>query len=294
MRLFALFALLLSLAGVSPAFGAGHRIDVVSEHGEGSVVISGGDYIDARQRARDAAMHDAIWKAIVALSSAEQVGKNADAIFKGITSHAMDFTHSFKFNEEKIDPENHAYVVSMEVTFFSDVLSASLEKIGMKVAERPKAVVIVDEQTFGGAATSSFLLSSSPTEKILAEVLEDNGFKAVTRNGLRQLKMDAEIIKAVKGDEQALKWLGGSFKAELVITGTAGSTEAGGKITGVVSIKIYDGETAELLWSKEVSKSVESSNHADKFKVIRLAAEKVKEYTNEYLSPPPTEKKEHG
>ncbi|MBI3581202.1 MAG: hypothetical protein HY098_03865 [Nitrospinae bacterium] len=260
------------------------KTEALVEKGEGAVAIEGGDYIDARQRAKEAALQNAMWKAVFALSSYEQVERYRGQISARIIDNSINFVHSFKFNDEIIDPTTGTYSVSLEASFFTANVASALEKIGLAVAEAPKAVVVFDDGSLGMITGSGFLLTPSPTENLISQAAEEAGLKAVNRTKLRALKKDDEIMKAVKGDPAAVKWLGGQFNAELVMAGSTSAAEAGGKITGTVALRIYNGRTGELLWGKEASETIESSNQSDKFRTIRLAAEKMRGLAAQFLS----------
>lgn len=285
MKIFAVFALLLFLSGAGVSFADSQKTEVVVHTGEGLVDIEGGgDYIDARQRAKDAALRDAIWKAVASFSTPDQTAKNKAAITSQIVNNAIDFVHSYKFNDEKIDLANNTYVVSLEVAFFSANLSTALEKIGTVLAEAQKAVVVIDDRPMGLITASGFLLMPSPAENMISEAVEWVGLKAVNRAKLRTLKNDDEIMRAIKGDPSSIKWVADQFKALFVLVGSTSAVEAGGKITGAVTLKIFDGRTAEPLWGKEVSETLESADQTDKFKTIRLAADKMREEAALFLT----------
>ncbi len=260
------------------------KTEALVETGEGAVAIERGDYIDARQRAKEAALQNAMWKAVSALSSPEQIEKYRPQITARIIDNSINFVHSFRFNDEKIDLTSGSYVVSLEVSFFTMNVASALEKTGLAVAEPPKAVVVIDDRSLGMITVSGFLLTPSPTETIISEAADEAGLKTVNRTRLRALKNDDEIMKAVKGDPAAVKWLGGQFNAELVMAGSISAAEAGGKITGTVALRIYSGRSGELLWWKEASETLESSNQSDKFRTIRLAAVKMRGLAAQYLN----------
>lgn len=284
MKKIAFLAFVLAITLTGPAFAELKKTDVVVEAGEGAVTIEGGDYIDARQRAKDAALRYAMWKAVFALSSPEQIEKNKNQITARIINNAIEYVHSFKFNDEKIDVATTNYVVSLEVSFFSANISRALENIGLEVAGPPNAVIVLDDRPMGMIAVSGFLLTPSPTENMISEAADEAGLKPVNRTKLRTLKNDDEIIMAVKGEPAALKWLGGQFNAELVMVGSTSAVSNGGKITGTVTLKIFNGRTAEPLWGKEVSETVESGNQSEKFRTIRLSAEKMKGLVADFLN----------
>lgn len=260
------------------------KTEALIETGEGAVAIEKGDYIDARQRAKEAALQNAMWKAVFALSSPEQIEKNRTQITARIIENSINFVHSFKFNDEIIDLTTGNYSVSLEASFFTVNVASALEKIGLAVAEPPKAVVVFDDRSLGMVTASGFLLTPSPTENMISEAAEEAGLKTVNRSRLRALKNDDEIMRAVKGDPAAVKWLGGQFNAELVMAGSTSAAEAGGKITGTVALRIYSGRSGELLWVREASETLESSNQSDKFRTIRLAAEKMRGLAAQFLN----------
>jgi hypothetical protein len=284
MKIITVLAALVALSWPCVSFAEAQKTDAIAHVGEGVVVIEGGDYIDARQRAKDKALRDAIWRAVVSLSSPDQTEKNKAAITSQIINNAIDFVHSYKFNDEKIDLTNTSYYVSLEVSFFANNISAALEKIGMQLAESPKAVVVVDDRPMGNITASGYLLTSSPTENMISEAVEWAGLKAVNRTKLRALKNDDEIMRAIKGDTASIKWLADQFKAGIVVVGATNAVEVSGKIIGTVSLKIFDGKTAELLWVKDISESLESTDQTDKFKTIRLAAEKMRDETAGFIT----------
>ncbi|MBI5178457.1 MAG: hypothetical protein HZA04_04280 [Nitrospinae bacterium] len=279
------FCALLSLAAF-PAEAKQKRFELVTMSGVGEASIEGGDYIAARQRARDRAMEQALWKAIAALSSQEQADKSKEALNAAIVSKGMTFVHSYRFSEETINQETHTYRVAMEFSFFTDHITKHLEKGGLKVAEKPKAVVIVDERAMGLLGDSGLLITPSATEELFKETLGDAGFKAFGRAKVRSLKNDAESLKAVGGDAAALKWLAAQCGAEFVVIGSTRAKQAEKTMDteGTVSVNIYDAKTGASVWAKEVVEKVPGQTGADKFRAVRAGVEKMDALLIEFLA----------
>jgi hypothetical protein len=278
-----LLAALLIISCVHSAKAAANRVELITKPGQGYVLVEGDDYIDAKRRAKDTAASDALWKAILELSSFDQAEKRKDLINALILKDAMNFTHSYRYFDERIDTAVRAYFISLEFSFFSDELSQALKKIGVKVKEHSKAVVVVEEGVMDAITASSFLLTSSLTENMLKDVFENNGYIVINRVKLRSLKKEDDILKAIKGDQTAVKWLSGQYGADIVVVGTTSAGEAKSKTSGTVSIKVYNG-TGELLWSKEQTETVESTAQTDRMMAVRVSAEKIKIELSEFLS----------
>lgn len=276
----------LLLITASPVWSEARHTEIITETGEGVSIIEGADYIDARQKAKDSAIQQALWKAVDALSPPEQVEKNRESISASIVAKGMNYVQSYKYAEEAIDAGGGTYKVSLEITFFADQISKALEKSGLKVAEKPKAVIILDERALDIVTDASFLFTTSPTEEMFRETISQTGLKGIGRSKVRALKNDAEVLKAVGGDATALKWLGSQIGAEIVVVGAARAkpSDSGEEMEGLVWVKVYDAASANLIWAKEATESVPGTNGADKFRAIRLCADKMNIMLGEFLA----------
>jgi hypothetical protein len=200
----------------------------------------------------------------------------------------MGYVQRYKFTQESIDPASTTYRVSLEITFFADRIAKALENGGVKIAEKPKVVVIIDERPMEMVTEASFLLTASPIEEMFRESVLRAGRMGIGRAKVRTLKNDAEVMKAVNGDAAAVKWLAGQYAAELVVVGAARAKPSanGQEMEGLVWTKIYDGASASPIWAQEVKESVAGTVGADRFRAIRQCADKMNVLLGEFLAAP--------
>lgn len=264
------------------AYADTKTLETFTSTGEGDVEIVKFDYIDARISAKNMATQQALWRVIGQLLSPEEMAERFDNIQSALTDRSMDFVQKYKFAEETISPDNKTYHVAMEVTFFADQVRGSLEKLGTAVTQRKRVVIVIDERAMDGASDTNFLMTGSMTEDRLRQAAGDAGYKGMARAEVRALGNDPQAAKAVEGDADAVRWMAAQLKADYVITGTARAA-AGSGMLGTIKLNIYAADGG-LVWSKEITESVPGNGGPERFRVIRLCADKAAVMVSELLA----------
>ncbi len=265
------------------AYADTRNLETFTSTGEGDVEIEKFDYIDARIGAKNMATQKALWKVIGQLLSAQELADRSDHIQSAIAVKSMDFVQKYKFAEETISPDNKTYHVAMEVTFFADQVRGALENLGTAVTQRKRAVIVIDEQAMDGASDTNFLLTGSMTEDRLRQAVGEAGYKGMARAEVRALKDDPQAVKAVAGDADAVRWVAAQLKADYVITGSARAASAGTGMLGTIKLNVYAAD-GNPVWSKEITESAPGNGGPDRFRVIRLCADKAAVMVSELLA----------
>lgn len=264
------------------AYADTKALETLTSTGEGDVEINKFDYIDARIGAKNMATQQALWRVIGQLLSPQEMSERFDNIQAALADKSMDFVQKYKFAEETISPDNKTYHVAMEVTFFADQVRGALEKLGTAVAQRKRVVIVVDERAMDGASDTNFLMTGSMTEDRLRQAAGEAGYKGMARAEVRSLGDDAQAVKAVEGDADAVRWMAAQLKADYVITGTARAS-AGSGMLGTIKLNVYAADGSPV-WSKEITESVPGSGGPERFRVIRLCADKAAVMVSELLA----------
>ncbi len=258
---------------ISTAYATLKTTETFTAAGTGDAEIVKFDYIDARINAKAAATQQALWKIVNQLVPAAELQGHTDQIQAALIARAMDYVQKYKFSEEVISEDNTTYHVGMEVVFFAEPIRAALEDLGTAVTHRKKVVIVIDERPLEVVSDISFLLTGSVSEDRLRAAAAETGFKTIDRAEVRALKNDQKVIKAVEGDEDAVRWLAAQFKAEYVITGRARATAIGAEMMGKILLNVYAAD-GSVVWSKEIIETVQGSGGMERFKVIRLCGDK--------------------
>lgn len=264
------------------AYADTKTLETFTSTGKGDVEIVGYDYIDARINAQNMATRQALWQVIGQLLPAEEVAARFENIESAVAARSMEFVQKYKFAEETISPDNKTYQVVMEVTFFADQVRGALENLGTAVIQRKRLVIVIDEQAMDGASDTNFLMTGSMTEDRLRKAAGEAGYKGMARDEVRALGDDPQAVKAVAGDADAVRWMAAQLKADYVITGTARAT-AGSGMMGTIKLKVYTAD-GNPVWSKEITESAPGNGGPERFRVIRLCADKAAVMVSELLA----------
>ncbi len=268
---------------VTSAYADTKTLETFTSTGEGDVEIVRYDYIDARISAKNMATQQALWKVIGQLLSAQEVTERFDNIQSAIAARSMDFVQKYKFADEAISPDNKTYHVAMEVTFFADQVRGALENLGTAVTQGKRVVIVIDERAMDGASDTNFLMTGSMTEDRLRQAAGDAGYKGMARAEVRALGDDPQAAKAVEGDADAVRWMAAQLKADYVITGTARATAASTGMLGTTKLSVYSADGSPV-WVKEITESAPGGGGPDRFRVIRLCADKAAVMVSELLA----------
>lgn len=278
----ALIVIAAILFAITTSYAAQKNVETISAGGSGNAAITGGDYLEARQKAKSAATAEALWKAIEAISGADATAQE-EKIRSSLMPRAMDFVHKYKFSEETISPDGGNYHIAMEVIFFADLVQSELEKLGTAVTLKKGVVILIDERPMEGVTDASFMYTGSLTEERLKKAAQEAGYRATGRVEVRGLKDDARAAKAIAGDKDALLWLAERLKGDYVITGKSRVTSSGTEIRGTTQITAYGGREADAAWTSEAVETVAGATGTDRFKAVRKCADKLSDPLTEFL-----------
>lgn len=271
-------SILLTTVAAPPNVG-----ELISVYAEGLAEVEESNLMEARKKAREMAVSQALWNVIDTLITEGERDYNMEELEEIISSKSMRFVQSYKFIDESLDEEAELYTVSLELTLFYGYLRQTLTEAGMTVegGGRLKVVVVIDERAVGVVPDSSFLLIPSATEESLRESVSRLGYYVIDRKQVRDLKNDELILEAVRGDTDAVLWLSEKFEATYVIMGSAKSKTHPAEnnnpawVEGEIYATIYDGTNAEVLWREQVVERLEKSSGATGFRAIRMAGKKL-------------------
>ncbi len=278
--------LFFTLAAAQPQPG-----EIISVFAEGAALVEDNDRLAARKKARDKGIEQALLSIVRSLVPAQQISEDWDVVKALAETRSMDFVHSYRFMEESLDEDGDVYKVGMQVAFFYDHLRGVLIEIGFatEAGKDSRVVLVIDERVISVMPDTGFLLLPSATEENLKTSISRLGFSVISREQVRGLKNDERVLKAVHGEPSSVLWIGESFNAEYVITGSArSSTQSGyetgpGLVEGEIDAAIYDGRTAEVLWEERVAARVEDNDGTAGFRAIRMAGEKFNRKVVEFM-----------
>lgn len=290
--LFHCLLLALMAAGpIMPVAAGPQPGEIISVFAEGTALVEDNDRQAAREKARDKGIEQAFLSIISSLVPAQEISENWDVIRALVETRSIDFVQSYRFMEESLDEDGDVYKIGLQVAFFYDYLRDLLTEVGFatEADKDSRVVLLIDERVISAMPDTSFLLLPSATEENLKTPISRLGFSVISRKQIRELKDDKRVLKAIHGELSSVLWIGESFNAEYVITGSARSSAQSGYETGPGMVKgeidaaIYDGRTAEVLWEEVVVARVEDDDGTAGFRAIRMAGEKFNRKVLEFM-----------
>ncbi|MGK7344650.1 MAG: hypothetical protein ACNS63_02435 [Candidatus Nitrospinota bacterium M3_3B_026] len=249
--------LALCFLAAAPSLADVRAPELVTVAADAVVKVTNEDYARARQEAKDLAFKSAARKAVAGIVSAGEFERLRERIEAKIVEKSAGFVKSYKFLEEKADPVADALLVRLQVTLFLDDLRKAARELGARMMPRalPRLLVIVDERSESFISGGDFLLSNSRSERILAGVFRDRGFRVVDRGDVRGTRYGETVAEAMEGDQAAMAELGAAFDVDLLALGraevTAIPTEKGERVETVVSVSLLRPSVGEELVKRE-------------------------------------------
>ncbi len=196
--------------------------------GFATVQVEGENYVAGREKAVDLAMKNGLEEALKEIIGDDEFEANQRDLRK-ILRRASRYVKSYRFLEAYDDLVNKTSDVKLEMRFFLSALRQALTGIGVltgPVSEN-KVVLLIDEKSFTSAPVNSFWDVVPISETQLANNLIEDGMEVIGRDKLRDIIKEKTVLSAIKGDLGSAKTIGLKAGADIVIVGTAVSTEVG-------------------------------------------------------------------
>jgi serine/threonine-protein kinase len=227
----ALFALLLLAL---PARARTAELSTVSADGVGAII--GGQIPGARDRAIDDALRKAVEQAAGVVVSSESVQENFQLVEDKILTRAKGYVKKYEIVKEGREEETYRVSIKAEVSL--EILAKDLCNL---LARRgmPRVAVVIAEQNVGDAMEPEQLLAElSVAETTVMGYLKNRCFLVVDTAQASASRDREAALAAVRGDNQAAAALAKHLGADILITGKAQATDAGGILGTLRSVQV--------------------------------------------------------
>ncbi|MFQ5481120.1 MAG: hypothetical protein ACE5ER_00065 [Nitrospinaceae bacterium] len=203
------------------------------------VAVRNQNFAKARHAATNQGLRAALKLAMQDLLDPEDRRARSREVRK-ILAKPKRFVKSYRFLEMEDDLEAQTSRVKMEVVVFTDALNKELYAVGLvspRVQERA-VVVLIRERSFTKNRPGTFWEYVPMSEVAVGQNLVGAGFKVLARDQIFGAVSEDLALQAVQGDITAAVDIGLRAGVEMVIVGTAVSTQLGSsRAGGVVAVQ---------------------------------------------------------
>lgn len=233
----------------------------------GTAAILNKDSAQARDRALENALRNAVEQVIGTMVDSETLVKNNELLSDKIFTQTHGYISTYKILSEKSDPDTNLYSVSVEAVVKQGNLEEDLGGLGllMRRVQMPRVAVALEEE--GDAASATLL-----------RLLKDKGFFVVDTGERFQNEQFVREFLGMAPPQQAD--LMKKYGAEVVILGSARGSQGSsvgksGSLTSFsasVSLKALKTDTHELMGTSSGSGTVVHVGEAGTAQALRQAA----------------------
>lgn len=269
----AVFALLL----LAPLYAHAGEIIIA----EGVAAVIGGNTAVARDKAIDDALRKAVEQAVGAVISSDTMSENYKVIHDKIIARTAGYVENYRVLSEKT--EGDLFRVRIQAEIGRANLMNDLRALGLLhvLKEKPKIMVLIDEQVGGLYATTAWE-NVGQAESTIMEKFINAGFNVVDSQTVRANIIRDEALRLLEGNAGAAAAEGLKYGAQIVITGRAYSKNAGGKLRGTqmqslqatIQARVVRTDTAKIISSRS---STGTKVHIDELQGGALAIKEASE-----------------
>lgn len=149
------------------------------------------------------------------------------------------------------------------------LLLGSLSAAHGQAIEKPKVMVVIEEKVAGIFGTTGWE-AVGQAESALAAKLMAAGFPVLDAQTVRRNIPRDKALRLLEGDDKAAALAGLQFGAQVVITGTAISKNAGGKLLGTNMQTLQATVQARAVWSDDARVIATQTAHSSKAHIDEL------------------------
>ena len=233
----------------------------------GTAAILNKDAAQARDRAVESALRNAVEQVVGTMVDSETLVKNNELLSDKIFTQTHGYISTYKILSEKADPDTNLYTVNLEAVVKQGNLEDDLGGLGllMRRVQMPRVAVALDED--GDAASTTIL-----------RMLKDKGFLVVdTGERFHNEQFVREFLGMAPPQQADLMK---KYGAEVVILGSAhgssgssvGKSASLTSFSGSVSLKALKTDTHELMGTSSGSGTVVHVGEAGVTQALRQAA----------------------
>lgn len=277
---------MLAVAAALLVSGVARADDVVETTGTGEVAVDHGDKADAKKRAQQAALRDAVEKAMGTVIVSDSETQDFELVKDRVLSTSAGYVKSFEVVEEK--DAGATFIVKVKAKVGKADLDKDLQAQMLLIRQMgyPRLALLVSEQHIGQAAPSAWwgaqgggaapgavvTIDQRLAENVLIEEWRPRGFTFVDLEALSG-KLKAANVVSTNPSANQVRELANITEADIIIMGTAVATENGdlGKLMGdksgrvsmksctaALSLRAFNADSGEIIAAASAQKT---ANH---------------------------------
>ncbi len=192
----------------------------------GEAAIYNGDKIQAKDKAVEAALRNAVEQAVGTFVSSETMVQNYEVLSDKIYSHAKGYVKHYKILETSDDGK--AVTVKIKAVVSTKKLEGDIEaiKILLRRMEKPRVLVMIAEKNVGQEGFVCWWCSGGNTLDV--NITENTIIDYFSKKGFHMVDRRIQVTNAVANiDNSQAKKIADQTDAEVVIVGKAVANDAG-------------------------------------------------------------------
>ena len=197
---------------------------------EGKSSVKNNDYTRGRARAVDYAFKNALGVALQDLLGGSAYRRNRKGLAR-MLKYPKKYIKQYRFIEFYDSDVEQFSRVKLEVVFFPEAINRALSQLGIlaSLVKSNTAIVLINERSLSAEAPPDFWEYVPISEVAILQKFLAAGVKVTTREKISEMVDESTVFEAIQGDLDAAVDIGLKAKVDIVIVGTAVSTQRGGK-----------------------------------------------------------------
>lgn len=197
---------------------------------EGKSSVKNDNYTQGRARAVDYAFKSALTVALQDLLGGSAYRRNRKGLER-MLKYPKKYIKQYRFLEFYDSDVEQFSRVKLEVTFFPEAINRALSQLGIlaSLVKPNTAIVLINERSLSADAPPDFWEYVPISEVAILQKFLGAGVKVITREKISELVDEGTVFEAIQGDLDAAVDIGLKAKVDIVIVGTAVTTQRGVK-----------------------------------------------------------------
>ena len=206
---------------------------------EGKSFVKNGNYSQGRARAVDFAFKSALTVALQDLLGGSAYRRNRKGMER-MLKYPKKYIKQYRFIEYYDSDVEQFSRVKLEVTFFPDAINRALSQLGIlaSLVKPNTAIVLINERSLSADAPPDFWEYVPISEVAILQKFLAAGVKVTTREKISEMVDEDTVFEAIQGNLDAAIDIGLKAKVDIVIVGTAVTTQRGVKnAEGLITVQ---------------------------------------------------------
>jgi len=227
----------------------------------GEAAIFNGDLVQAREKALQDALRNAVEKAVGTIITSDSVSRDFELVEDRVLSQARGYVKKYDITNKKEDTSTVELTIKAQIgkDELSKDVDAALQIIHQK--GKPKILIMVAEQNVGQPtaqawwANQGFTTNLDVVENTFIDMWSPIGFSFVDPQALKGKIKATKAMQSSQLEDKEAKEFAGKAGAQVVIVGKAVAQEVGSKVFGTnmvsaranLSVRAIRTDTGDIL-----------------------------------------------